>query len=36
MKFLSIFGGINEKYEKMAIVYLSLWFVVGKAESSLS
>jgi hypothetical protein len=36
MKFLLMFGGNNEKYEKMAIVYLSLLFVVGKVKLSLS
>jgi hypothetical protein len=31
MKFLSTFGGISDKYEKkMTLMYLSLWFVVGK------
>jgi hypothetical protein len=31
MKFLSMFGRISDKYEKkMAIMYLSLWFVVSK------
>jgi len=31
MKFLPMFGGIKDKYEKkFALMYLSLWFVVGK------
>jgi hypothetical protein len=31
MKFLSTFASINDTYEKqMAIMYLTLWFVVGK------
>jgi hypothetical protein len=31
MKFLWMFGGISDKYEKkVAIMYLSLWFVVDK------
>jgi hypothetical protein len=31
MKFLSMFASINDIYEKkVTIMYLSLWFVVGK------
>jgi hypothetical protein len=31
MKFLLTFDGISDKYEnKVALMYLSLWFVVNK------